>query len=106
MPTLRRGNKPRRTPWEYLDASQGAGCSRKRETWRMAERPEKETMQAEIQDGWNWRYKKAVTAACAELEEMQAPTPTWPDHAAVIITKHLTPLFRELRDEAKRRSAP
>jgi len=68
----------------------------------MAERPEKETMQAEIQDGWNWRYKKAVTAACAELEEMQAPTPTWTDHAAVIITKHLTPLLRELRDEAKR----
>ena len=68
----------------------------------MAERSEKKTMQAEIQDGWNWRYKKAVTAACAELEEMQAPTPTWPDHAAVIITKHLTPLFRELHDEAKR----
>lgn len=53
-------------------------------------------------DGLNLRYQRAVTAACAELEEMAAPSITWPAHAAVIITKHLTPLFRELRDEAKR----
>lgn len=50
---------------------------------------------------WNDRYKDAVTAACEELQDMAAPTMTWDAHAAVIITKHLTPLFRELLDEIK-----
>ena len=58
-------------------------------------------MRVELHDGWNGRYRKAVADACAELAELQAPTPTWPEHAAVIITKHLTPLFRNLRDMAK-----
>lgn len=54
------------------------------------------------EDGsWNTRYRDAVFAACEELSEMQAPTMTWSNHAAVVITRHLTPLFRDLRDVAK-----
>lgn len=50
----------------------------------------------------NNQYQKAVTDACAELAEMTAPTATWETHAAVVITKHLTPLFRAMRDDVKR----
>lgn len=49
------------------------------------------------------RYAKAVCAACRELSEMMKPTATWEMHARIVITKHLTPLFRDLRDEAKKR---
>lgn len=57
-------------------------------------------MQIEMRD-WNKKYEKAVRSACLELSEMVAPTELWETCAAVVITKHLTPLFRELMDEVK-----
>jgi hypothetical protein len=50
----------------------------------------------------NQQYQKAVENACAELAEMMAPTASWEAHAAVIVTKNLTPLFRDMRDDVKR----
>lgn len=51
---------------------------------------------------WNARYKKAVHDACREIAELAAPIYTYEDRCRLIVTKHLTPLFRELRDEAKK----
>ena len=51
----------------------------------------------------NQKYAKAVCKAAAELYELAVPVQTWEKHAQRIITKHLTPLFRRLRDEAKRK---
>ncbi len=58
--------------------------------------------------GLNEAYRKAVLSACDELAEMISPTETWPAHAAVIITKHITPMFREIlreRDETIKKLA-
>ena len=46
------------------------------------------------------RYKKAVKDACLELEAMQAPTQTWTAHAEIIITKHITPIFRQICNDS------
>lgn len=51
---------------------------------------------------WNARYKKAVCDACREIAEMVAPEITWEIRCRIIVTKHLTPLFRELLDEVKK----
>ncbi len=59
-------------------------------------------MSEQVKERLNKRYAKAVCAAAAEIDELAANAMTYELHVRKIITDHLTPLFRELRDEAKR----
>lgn len=47
----------------------------------------------------NQHYREAVTAAAQELSEMACNAMTWDAHAAVVITKHLTPVLRRMSEQ-------
>jgi hypothetical protein len=53
MPTLRQGDQPSRDAWKYEQPGESPRRSRKRETWRMAERPEKASSATKPEKTWS-----------------------------------------------------